>query len=461
MKVRFLLIIFIVIGGLVLGGLSTTNPSLQSLIQASKTRADIVEQAQKAVVHIKVEKNVKRRMQHNPFEQWPRFPQQRQREFRQQGQGSGSIINKDGYILTNNHVVGESDKIVVTLNDGREFDASIIGTDPHSDIAVIKIEGDNLPILPTGDSDKIRIGETTIAIGNPFGLSNTVTMGIISAKGRSNIGIVDYENFIQTDAAINPGNSGGPLIDLEGKIIGVNTAIFSGNGGNQGIGFAVPVNMAKRIMNELIEKGKVSRGWLGVSIQNINKDLARALDLKDNKGSLISAVLEGSPAEKAGLQQGDVVIRLNESPIADSTDLMNKVGRAAPGSNALLAVIRKGETLEIEVPLGEKPSNPRAQRFSVPEENPIGVSVQALTPELAKRLGQENLSGVVVSEVEPGSLAASAGLRPGYVIQEVDQTSVKDLESFNQAMKAADLEKGVLLLIGTPNGSRYVIVKSK
>lgn len=464
MKIKFILIASMVVAALFLGGLSSTSPAIQSLIETSKSRADVVEQAQKAVVHITVEKTVSRRQQmFSPFDQFPGFQRQRQpRSFKQQGQGSGSIINDEGYILTNNHVVGDSDKITVVLNDGREFEATVIGTDPDSDIAVIKIDGEDLPSLPMGDSDKIRIAETVIAIGNPFGLSNTVTMGIISAKGRSNIGIVDYENFIQTDAAINPGNSGGPLIDLEGKIVGVNTAIFSRNGGgNQGIGFAVPINMASRIMTQLIEKGKVSRGWLGVSIQNVTPELQNALGLENTKGSLISAVMVGSPAEKAGMKRGDVVVSLNEDPITSSSDLSNKVGMAPAGSEAVLEIVRKGAPMTISVRLGEREVEIQNTPFARPEEKPFGIAAQPLTPDLAKKFDLESVSGVLISQVEPDSLAAQAGLRPGHVIQEVDQQPIDNMETFRTAMKDGDPKKGILLLVVTRNGSRYLILRDQ
>jgi len=300
------------------------SDDLEQMIRASKTRAILVQNVRKAVVHIKVEKIVRNpdgKMLNNPMDlyndeffrrffpelrppknQQPKKPQNPNREFRQQGMGSGSIIDSKGYILTNHHVVGEADRILVILYDGTEKEAKLVGTDPETDIAVIKIEGNGLPVLPMGNSDEILVGEDVIAVGNPFGLIQTVTYGIVSAKGRSNVGINEYENFIQTDAAINPGNSGGPLVSLRGEIIGVNSAIYTRSGGYQGIGFAVPINMARKIMRDLINTGSVSRGWLGVGIQDVSHDLMQAFKLENTKGSLITGVMQDTPAQKAGMR---------------------------------------------------------------------------------------------------------------------------------------------------------------
>lgn len=477
MKTRFVLISICLGIAVIFGGLAATAPPVQSLIQASKTRADIVEEAQKAVVHIRVEKSsqpipmqghqhpfgseelFKRLFPGMPKGSFPAPPQQR--GFKQQGQGSGVIINEEGHILTNNHVVGGSDKILVQLNDGREFPGKIIGADSLSDIAVIKIDGEGFAHLPFGNSDDIRIGETVIAIGNPFGLSNTVTMGIVSAKGRSNIGLVDYENFIQTDAAINPGNSGGPLINLEGAIVGINTAIFSQSGGYQGIGFSVPINMAQHIMQELIENGNVSRGWLGVHIQDITPDLVQAFDLENSKGSLVAKVVNGSPAQKAGLQQGDVIVSFNESLIENSSDLRNKVGLAQPNTKAALKVVRKGMMKEIAVDLGLLPKSNEGTNPALPETNFLGIELQNLTPELAKKLNTAQDSGVLIAQVKPDSVAHQAGLKAGFIIQEVNRQPVRDIPSFQEAVQASDLEEGILLLVASQKGSRYTILKSE
>jgi serine protease Do len=347
------------------------DPSeLEQLIRQSKTRASLVQNFQKAVVHIKVEtilRNSKGQPLNNPYdlyneEFFKRFfqgikpPQsQPQQPFRQQGMGSGSIISKDGYILTNHHVVGEADRILVKLYDGKEINAKLVGTDPESDISVIKIDGNGYDFLSMGNSKELLVGESVIAVGNPFGLTQTVTYGIVSAKGRTNVGINEYENFIQTDAAINPGNSGGPLVNLRGEIIGVNSAIFTRSGGYQGIGFAVPINMARLVMEDLIEKGSVSRGWLGVGIQDINQDLAQAFKLDDTSGSLITGVMKNTPADVAGLKRGDVVIEINGEQIKNSNHLRNEIANAGAGSDIELIVIRDSGKRKFLIRLDERP----------------------------------------------------------------------------------------------------------
>ncbi|MBF0280166.1 MAG: DegQ family serine endoprotease [SAR324 cluster bacterium] len=453
------------------------NPALEDLIKQSKARADVAEKAQKAVVHIRVEKMVQNPHQNlqfnNPYDlfnheffdrYYPELRQKRQqppqqRQFKQEGLGSGAIIDEKGHILTNNHVVGGADKITVNLTDGREFDAKLVGTDPQSDIAVIKIEGDALPQLPLGNSDEVRVGESVIAIGNPFGLSYTITMGIVSAKGRSRVGIADYEDFIQTDAAINPGNSGGPLINLNGEIIGVNTAIFSRSGGYQGIGFAVPVNMAKQIAEELIGEGSVSRGWLGVGIQDLTPELAKRFGQEKIQGSLITAVMPDSPADKSGILAGDVVLRFNGKQIQGSDHLRNETGLARPGSKVKVELIRKGKTEVVTVTLGERPKQGQIASTVNPAED-LGMTVQELSADIAKRLGYDQTSGVVIANVAADSPAAAAGLRSGMLILEVNQENVEGVQSFYNAIKNADLKAGVLLLVQWQNGSRYIILKS-
>ena len=341
------------------------SDDLEQMIRGSKTRAALVQNVQKTVVHIKVEKIMRSpdgRALNNPRDlyndeflrrffpelqppdnQQPKKREQPNREFRQKGMGSGTIIDSEGYILTNHHVVGKADEILVVLYNGDERKAKLVGTDPESDIAVVKIEGNGLPVLPMGDSDKILVGEDVIAVGNPFGLIQTVTYGIVSAKGRSNVGINEYENFIQTDAAINPGNSGGPLVSLRGEIIGVNSAIFSQSGGYQGIGFAVPINMARKIMRDLIDKGIVSRGWLGVGIQDVSHDLAKAFKLKSTKGSLITGIMQDTPAQKADMRKGDVVIRINDKLIQNSNHLRNEIANAGAYAEIEMELIRDGK----------------------------------------------------------------------------------------------------------------------
>ena len=463
-----------------------TSDDLEQMIRSSKTRAALVQNVQKGVVHIKVEKimrtpdgqslNNPRDLYNDEFfrrffpelqppnNQQPRKRKQPNHKFRQSGMGSGSIIDTDGYILTNHHVVGEADKMVVVLYDGQEREAKLVGTDPESDIAVVKIEGNGLPVLSMGDSDKILVGEDVIAVGNPFGLIQTVTYGIVSAKGRTNVGINEYENFIQTDAAINPGNSGGPLVNLRGEIVGVNSAIFSQSGGYQGIGFAVPINMARKIMRDLIDKGSVSRGWLGVGIQDVTQDLAKAFQLKSTKGCLITGVMQDTPAQKAGLRKGDVVIQINEKHIQNSNHLRNEIANAGAFSEIEMELIRDGKTILINLRLAERPKkigemkmlsqpSPTTEQVEV-----LGMTVEELTEENAEKIGVKPGVGVVITDVESGSSAEKTGLQPGMIVQEVERQAVSSLNIFKEIIGNIDQEKGILLLITTSNGSRYIFL---
>ncbi len=457
--------------------LQTTNALATMAPATSKMFVSVVKKAKPAVVHIKVEKTTKARTGspvpeeffNNPFfEQFfgPYYRQQhpRQREFKQRGQGSGFLISKDGLILTNNHVIENADDIKVVLSDNREFEAKLIGTDPLSDVALIKIDdAENLPVLPLGDSDKLEVGEWVIAIGNPFGLSQTVTAGVVSAKGRSNVRINDYENFIQTDAAINPGNSGGPLINGQGEVVGINTALFSKTGGYMGIGFAIPINMAKSIEKQLQTEGKVTRGWLGVVIQDINEELAESFGLDDSKGILVSEVQKDSPADKAGLEQGDVILRLNGKTLKNVAELRNKVALISPDSKATLLVIRDGKEKKIKVTIGEQPSD--FGRKGLPGTANIlkdfGLGLQNLTPELAERFGYQKDAGVVISDVKPDSPAALEGLKPGYLIEEVNRTRVSNLKELRAALKKSSSTKRILLRIRAGDYSRYVVLSKK
>jgi len=452
-----ILLIFWLMFATVAQSSEVNQTALQNMIRDSKARAAMVEHVREAVVHIRVEKSLNGAGSNlqNPSNQ--NNPGARQ--FKQQGLGSGSIVSKDGYILTNNHVVGDSDRIVVRLHDGQEFEAELIGADPPSDIAVIKIAADELHPIQMGNSDEVKVGETVIAIGNPFGLTQTVTLGIISAKGRSNVGITDYENFIQTDAAINPGNSGGPLINLEGKLIGVNTAIFSKNGGYQGIGFSVPVNMAQIIMKDLIAEGKVSRGWLGVGIQDVTAELAQAFGVKNTKGSLITKVMPSSPAETAGLIKGDIVIRVNQRKVKNSSQLRNYIAEAGAWADVTLEVIREGKTEIIKVTLDELKSASTSTPLKTQSSLVLGILVQDLSPDVVKRLGYDPGTGVVITEVESGSPAAQIGLKAGMVIAEVNRQPVRDEREFQNALKNININQGVLLLMVSPQGSQYIIIK--
>jgi len=437
-----------------------TNPlqaqesGIDSLRQTSKAFASVAKKVSPAVVFIQVEMAVQNQpaMQFSspfgnggsPGEEFfrrffgPSFPGQQGQPHQappQQhamGQGSGFIVSTDGYILTNNHVVGDASKITVKLQDGREFTAKTIGTDPHSDVALIKIDAKGLPVLALGDSDALEVGEWVVAIGNPFGLSHTLTVGVVSAKGRSSVGLADYENFIQTDAAINPGNSGGPLVDLDGRAIGMNTAIFSRSGGYMGIGFAIPINMIKSIKKQLIETGSVTRGYLGIVIQDLTPDLAKSFGLDLHKGVLVADVSKNSPAEHAGLKQGDVIIEFNGKAVERVGSFRNRVALNAPGSSKSITVLHKGERRTLTVTIGRLPEGEQqASSSGAPQTlDKLGFTVQTLTPDLARQFDLKDQKGVIITRVRAGSAAAMAGIRPGTVIQEVNRTASAMPRSF-------------------------------
>ncbi len=399
-----------------------------------------------------------------------RMPEGQPREYQQRGVGSGFIVDaKQGYILTANHVVEGADEINIMLSDKRSLTATVKGTDPKTDVAVLQIEADNLPEVHLGDSETLRVGEWVIAIGNPFELYYTVTAGIVSATGRS-IGVTarrtqqrGYEDFIQTDAAINPGNSGGPLIDLEGNVIGINDAIVTRSGGYQGIGFAIPINLAGGIMDQLIEHGKVVRGWLGVMIQDLTHDLAKKFDVDVISGTLISQVMPNTPAEKAGLEEGDIITRVNGEKIDDADGLRNMIAMISPGEEITLTVIRDGKEKTIDVTIGEQPAEfagvTEPQQPAAAAEH-FGMQVSKITPELREQYNLEKgEGGVAVTGVTPNSPAAMAGIEDGNLILEVNRKKVTSLEKFQKLMKEAEEEGTVLLLVKTPRGSRFVILE--
>ncbi|MCL7488154.1 MAG: DegQ family serine endoprotease [Desulfobulbaceae bacterium] len=456
------------------------DENIALLDRSAKGFSSVVKKAGPAVVHVRVEKSVKQRgFQQNPFDFFndpfferffgPQFrhprEEQQPREFKQRGAGSGFIISKEGHILTNNHVVGEADTITVRLDDEREFKAEVIGTDPQSDVALIKIEDknlDNLPYLPLGDSDKLEVGEWVIAIGSPFELNQTVTVGVVSAKGRSRIGISDYENFIQTDAAINPGNSGGPLLNIHGEVIGMNTAIFSRSGGYMGIGFAIPINMAKAIQDQLLKHGKVTRGWLGVVIQDVTEDLAKSFNLESSKGVLISEVADDSPAKEAGILQGDVITRLNGTELKDVTTLRNKVALILPGTEVAVEVIRDGKKKELTVTIGEQPEDFGQARFPGDDSlKKMGLTLQDLTEDLAKQFNYEMGQGVLIADVDPDTPAAMAGMKPGQLIEEVNKKRVHNLKELKQALQENGNGDQILLRVRSGEYSQYVVLQAK
>jgi len=455
------------------------DPATQPLQTLSDAFAAVAQRVQPSVVSVHSAKVLKLRRPDSfgfPFrfffddEDQPqprRAPRQREYQYRRSGVGSGFVLDKQGHLLTNYHVVQEVDEIKVTLTDKRVFDAEIVGTDPKTDLAVIRIKGKvpaDLPVVALGDSDTMRVGDWVLAFGAPFGYDQTMTAGIISAKSRGNVGAVDYEDFIQTDAAINPGNSGGPLVNIRGEVIGINTIIATG-GAQQfaGVGFAIPINMAKTIVPTLVKGGTVSRGMLGVGIQNIDEDLRSQFKLPDTRGALVSQVNKGSPADKAGIQASDVIVRFNGQPIEDSRHLRNLVAATAPGTKAKVAVLREGRERTFSVELGQLPASEDGENGGTGAAPPtdIGLSVQPLTPELARQFNYADEQGVVVSDVEDGSAAATAGLRVGDLITEVNRTKVDSVREFNDALANLKGRDSVMLLTKRGGTSRFVIVRLK
>ncbi|MEO5339893.1 MAG: DegQ family serine endoprotease [Magnetococcus sp. MYC-9] len=375
--------------------------------------------------------------------------------------GSGVIIDASGYILTNNHVVAEADNIQVRLPDEREFAAKVVGKDSKTDLALIRIEGaGTLPVAQMGDSDQAEVGSWVVAIGNPFGLETTVTAGIISAKGRI-IGSGPYDNFLQTDAAINPGNSGGPLFNLEGAVIGINTAIFSRSGGNMGIGFAIPVNMAKTVLEQLKTQGHVTRGWLGVRIQSITHELAKALGLDKRHGALVASVEAGSPAQKAGILAGDVVVRFDGRAVGQMNELPSIVAETPIGKKVRVELIRDSRPLTLEVAVAEmKEKGTETVAEKGGDVSSFGVSVRSLTSDLREQLElDESVRGVVVAAVEPGSGAAAAGLQIKDVIAEINRKPVRDLADFRRAIQGAKTGDALLMLLFRGGEPLYLAVQ--
>ncbi|MBH49354.1 MAG: protease [Candidatus Marinimicrobia bacterium] len=433
--------------------------------QFSKTFADVAEEANPSVVTIMTEKTYETRsfQEWTPFEDFFSPKDSPKRHYKSRAIGSGVIVDdENGYILTNNHVIDEADEVKVTLMDKRVFSADIIGKDPKSDLAVLKIDADDLSELKLGDSDRVRVGEWVLAVGSPFStnLSHTVTAGIVSALGRSNVISNDhYENFIQTDAAINPGNSGGALLDLTGDLIGINTAIATGGfeRSNRGVGFAIPSNMAKRVMEDLITKGYVVRSWLGVYIQEVDDKIAKAFELEKRDGALVSSIVDESPAEKAGFMEGDVIIRFDESEIRDPSHLKNVVSATKPGTKSRVKVVRKGKVKTIQVVLEEL--NTESQDFSGvggKQYNSFGFSVQNISPLLAQKYNfDDDENGVVVTKVDPKSEAYEMGVREGDLIQRVGSDEVNSKKEFKKLVDSSKDDGAVLLLIKRDDVSRF------
>ena len=453
---------------------------LENLRQTGKAFASVARQVSPSVVYIQVESTQEgatmtpftspftdeffKRFFGEPLPGMPRgeAPQSQRREV---SQGSGFVFaSKDGllsdktYILTNNHVVEGAEKIRVKFQDGREFEAEVKGADPKSDVAVIEIKAGGLPALKWGDSTVIEVGEWVLAMGNPFGLSHTLTVGVVSAKGRTSLGISDYEDFIQTDAAINPGNSGGPLVNLDGEVVGVNTAILSRSGGYMGAGFAIPSNLARSIAEQLIDNGEVVRGYLGVVIQHLTADLADSFEIEQTGGILVAQVTDDSPAQKAGLKVGDVIVGYQGKPVKDIGNFRNRVSLTPPGSRESLAIIRDGERREIKVTIGKLGDQQLMAEAPAESADELGLSVQTLTPQLAQQFDTKAGEGVVVTQVRPASVAAMAGIKTGDVILQVNRKPIDNAASFNRAVGESRGDKRVLLLIASGKAQRYVVL---
>ncbi len=454
---------------------------VQILRETGRAFSVVASETIPAVVFITVEKTVEQRAPAHPFggprgpgglfgdEFFERFfgPAPRQRERVVQGQGSGFIVSEDGYILTNNHVVGDADDITVILHDGREFKAERVGTDPRSEVAVIKIvadEGEAFPCVKLGSSADLEIGEWVVAVGNPFGLSASVTVGVVSAKGRRDIGIAEYEDFIQTDAAINPGNSGGPLLNVDGEVIGINTAIFSRTGGYMGIGFAIPIDMVKTIMDQLIETGTVTRGFIGVAIRDVTEELAEAFGLDEARGILIETVEENSPGDQAGLEHGDIILESNGEPVDSSTAFRNTVAGNPPGTEYELVLFRNEEEITVTVMAGRRDEEEEEEEDAPATEEEkelfgkLGMTLEPLTEELAAQLGYEDRTGLVVTEVARGGQAARIGIQPGYLVKSVGRQEVETVRQFTAAVRAHARNGRIMLRVRGPRRAQYVIM---
>ena len=433
---------------------------------APSSFADLAEKMKPSVVNISTSKTIRagRGSQfRSPFDRYfggddffeRFFGDVPRREFKQRSLGSGFIISPDGYIFTNNHVVEQADKILVKLSTGKEYEAKIIGKDAKTDLALIKIKpGESLPVAELGDSEKLRVGDWVLAIGNPFGLEQTVTAGIVSAKGRV-IGAGPYDNFIQTDASINPGNSGGPLFNMEGKVIGINTVIIAQG---QGIGFAIPINMAKTVLPDLKSKGKVTRGWLGVSVQDVTEDIAKNLKLKDNSGALISEVFKGDPADKAGMKTGDLITEVNGKKIKDTHDLLLTIASFHVGDKIEVKVLRDGQDKVFHITAIERKDQPEIASARETTEN-FGMAVQDITPEIARYLGISAKNGVIVVDVKEGGPADEFGIQPQDIILQVNNVKISSMKDYLRETSKKSAKNSILLLIKRGKATFFVSLR--
>lgn len=440
------------------------------LEQTSQAFTEIADKAMPATVFIKAEIPQTHQQYTNPFDLFGDdfsrrfFGQQQMAPQTPQPQvsgGSGFLISSDGYIVTNNHVIKDATKITVTINDGTEYTATVKGSDSRTDLAVLKIDKKDLPYLSFGDSDILKVGEWVVAIGNPFGIGATLTVGVVSAKGRQDLGIASYEDFIQTDAAINPGNSGGPLLNLKGEVIGVNTAIFTRSGGYMGIGLSIPSKMAENVIDQIVDNGTVKRAYLGVILQPVDKALSDALQMDEQEGILVSDVVKGSPAAKAGLQPGDVIISFNGKPVKAVTKFRNEIALMNPGVTVKLKILRNNKKIDLTVTLGSQEAEVISEEFI----QKLGIELENLTPDLNARLGYgSETQGVVITKVKPGSPAAQAGIQPGFLITGVavtwdNQKTVRNTTEFQEAIKEVGDKKHLILIIRNQNFQRYYTIK--
>ena len=444
------------------------NDKLTTVRSIGQAFVEVVKKAQPSVVNVTTEKTITVKpwekygedfFKGSPFEDFFKgfgfSPREKGKEYRhkQRSGGSGVIVDKEGYILTNNHVVEGADKVKIRLNDGREFTAIVKGQDSRTDLAVLHIKAKDLPVATLGDSDKLEVGEWAIAIGSPFGLEHTVTVGVISAKGRTGLGTGTYEDFIQTDASINPGNSGGPLINIDGEVVGINAMIIQPG---TGIGFAIPINMAKQILNDLIKQGKVIRPWLGISVQDLTPEMAEQFQVKEKEGVIVAQIHQGTGAEKAGLVSGDIMKSVDDKAIKNTNELIKEIQKKKVGQKVKLNVVRDGKPVTIEVTLTAMPDKPEALKEKEGEEK-LGARVQELTPQLSARyrISSEIKRGVIVISVEEGSPADELGLQEGDVVLEINRKKIETTKDFDRAIKDVNLDKGIVFRLHRRGNTFY------
>lgn len=465
MKSKYLIFLFLIVfSSLSLNAIgskpsldaSSDSPAIKILKQVSDGFSEISEKSIPAVVSIKA---VFEQPQTDPayddffYHFFGPMPQNPSPSI---GFGTGFFITNDGYILTNNHLVKNTTSLKVRLQDGREYDAKVIGTDPSTEVALVKVDGKNFPFLKLADSEKVRVGELAIAIGNPFEFEASVTVGVISAKGRNTNGTA-WENYIQTDAPINPGNSGGPLLNVNGDVIGINTAILSKSGGYMGIGFAIPSNIAEHIADQFLKHGHIIRGYLGIKAQTLTPDVAEALDIDSTSGYMIVEVSANSPAQKAGLQEQDVILKINGKNITHQTNFTHEISLMQPGTKVNFTVNRDGKLMDIKVTIGNYPNTPSLES-PIAAVNKLGIEVENLNNDYAQRLGYENLSGVVITKINPRSKMAQASVRPGTLIMSVNRQKVSNVDEFYNALSASSKNKNILLFIRYGKMSRYITI---